>query len=283
MRTSAYTQRAKSYQEWGEITMKIRCVLVAFLGFLLSGCSPERELDTGTPQPTEIIDLGALVTHDLTLRVWGKRMPRERGYDRPNVFEVLRWPPGPINGQNSYYTLFNHGGPHVDAPVHMGFEGGMDSYDIESFAGPLKVFDVSHLPMGRTVDRHVFERESIEVGDVVMIYTNYRPPVADDEYQQYIALTHEAADYLANIPIRAFATDAFSVDALSDDPPTEPTTDLTELIPVHNAFLPRGIPVFEQLFTVNTLLGKENLFFVGQPLNIKDGDGMLVRPLVFVY
>jgi len=25
------------------------------------------------------------------------------------------------------------------------------------------------------------------------------------------------------------------------------------------------------------------MFFVGVPLNIKDGDGMIVRPVVFVY
>ena len=263
--------------------MKARCVLVALVGFLSFACSPERDLDIGTPQPREIIDLGAVVTEDLTLRVWGKRMPRERGYDRPNVFDVLRWPPGPIRGQNSYYTLFNHGGPHVDAPVHMGFEGGLNSYEVESFAGPLKVFDVSHLPFGRTVDRQVFEKESIQAGDVVMIYTNYRPPVADDEYQRVISLTYEAAEYLAQIPIRAFATDAWSVDVGPGDRPTEPTTESSVRAPVHTAFLSRGIPAFEQLFNVQSLLDKDNLFFVGQPLNIKDGDGMIVRPLVFVY
>lgn len=28
---------------------------------------------------------------------------------------------------------------------------------------------------------------------------------------------------------------------------------------------------------------KQRLFFVGAPLNMKDGDGMMVRPVVFVY
>jgi len=31
------------------------------------------------------------------------------------------------------------------------------------------------------------------------------------------------------------------------------------------------------------LLGRETMFFVGVPLNIKNGDGMIVRPVVFVY
>ena len=53
--------------------------------------------------------------------------------------------------------------------------------------------------------------------------------------------------------------------------------------PVHHSFLSRGIPAYEQLFSVEKLLGKEDLYFVGPPLNIKDGDGMIVRPVVLVY
>ena len=52
---------------------------------------------------------------------------------------------------------------------------------------------------------------------------------------------------------------------------------------IHDAFLSRGIPVYEQLLNLDRLLGKDRLFFVGVPLNMKDGDGMMVRPAVFVY
>jgi kynurenine formamidase len=31
------------------------------------------------------------------------------------------------------------------------------------------------------------------------------------------------------------------------------------------------------------LLDKQNMYFVGPPLNIKDGDGMIVRPAVLVF
>ncbi len=42
-------------------------------------------------------------------------------------------------------------------------------------------------------------------------------------------------------------------------------------------------PCVRQLFNVDELLNKENMYFVGVPLNIRDGDGMIVRPVVFVY
>ena len=57
----------------------------------------------------------------------------------------------------------------------------------------------------------------------------------------------------------------------------------TKLPSIHHALLSRGIPAYEQLLNLNKLLGKEKMFFVGVPLNIKEGDGMLVRPVVFRY
>lgn len=250
----------------------------------VSGCrEPEHTSSPEMPRPRRIVDLGALVTDDLPERVWGKGYLRERGYDRPNSFEVMPWPPGPVEGQNSYYTLFNHGGPHVDGPIHMGLPGGVDSFPVESFIGPLRVFDVSHLPLGRTVTKATFQEQGIEPGDVVMIYTAYHPPQADDGYPETIALTREAAEYLASIPIRAFATDAHSVWGEDDAWGDEPSSDPMELFPVHLTFLTRGIPIYEQLFNVSDLLGEDDMYFVGPPLNIKDGDGMIVRPVVLLF
>ncbi len=65
--------------------------------------------------------------------------------------------------------------------------------------------------------------------------------------------------------------------------PSTPKLKRARAVPIHDSFLSRGIPVYEQLFNVDQLLGKENLYFVGVPLNIRDGDGMIVRPVVFVY
>lgn len=248
---------------------------------VLSGCSQVSDRSTGVPQPKEIIDLGMLVSEEMTFTSWGKRLPRELGYEHPNHFKIINWSSGPIDGQNSYYTLFNHGGPHVDAPIHVGFKGGLDNFTVESFAGPLKVFDVSHLPVGPTIKKDTFEGAGLQPGDVVAIYTDYIPPVDDTEYPKVTSLTQEAARFLADVPIRAFATDAWSVDVLPDRQPERRRK--TSLLPVHTTFLSRGIPAYEQLTNIGTLLERDAMYFVGQPLNIVGGDGMIVRPLVFVY
>jgi kynurenine formamidase len=259
---------------------------IVLVGMLLgvTGCSqPEQSADSNVPlQPTEIIDLGALVTEDLPDRMGWERYRGDRGWTRQNVFDVRRWQAGPVNASNSYFTLFNHGGPHVDAPAHMGIDEGIDSYPIEAFTGPLRVFDVSHLSSGRTVTREFFEDQRIAPNDIVMIYTNYAPP-ASGEYPEVTTLTREAAEYLAEIPIRAFATDSFTVGLSPGDRPAIPPSELIDNIPVHHSFLSRGIPIYEQLLNVGQLLDKQRMLFVGVPLNIKDGDGMNVRPVVFVY
>ena len=234
-----------------------------------------------------MIDLGALVTEDLAQRVWGKGYLAANNLDRPNVFDVVRWTVDiggeKLSGSNAFYTLANHGGPHVDAPNHVGVGSGIDGYSLEAFSGPLKVFDVRQFPKGRSVTRDVFTNAGINPGDVVMIYTGYTPPESDEAYPETITLTRDAAEFLAEIPVRAFATDAWSVGNLQDQTPVQSEEAVVRAVPIHHSFLSRGIPVYEQLFNVERTLDKERMYFVGVPLNIRDADGMIVRPVVFVY
>jgi kynurenine formamidase/predicted ester cyclase len=227
-------------------------------------------------EPSEVIDLGTLVTEDLPQRSWGKAMLKQLGFKKQNAFEVIRWTfpsrSGKISGSNAYYTLFNHGGPHVDAPGHVGTGGGLNSYAIEAFAGPLKVFDVRGCSRGRSVPRDVFQ-DKVEPGDIVIIFTGCSVPETEDGLPEVTTLTNDAAEFLANLPVRAYGTDAFGVDDIAD----------TAMPWIHYAFLSRSIPVYEQLCNLDKLLRRERMFFVGAPLNIRDGDGMIVRPVVLIY
>jgi len=238
---------------------------------LLASCAR-----ASTFAPSEVIDLGALVTDDLPQRFWGTGFLKAMNFSRQNSVELIRWSfpvPGAdsVHGSNAYYTLFNHGGPHVDGPIHVGAGRGIDSYAVQSFSGTAKVFDVRGLPPGRSIPTGVF-RGHVEPGDIVLVLTGYKAP-GGDSLPVVTTLTHEAAEYLATLPVRAVGTDAFSIEALTDA--TSPW--------IHQTLLSRGIPVYEQLQHLDRLLGKKRLFFDGTPLNIKDGDGMMVRPVVFVY
>ena len=188
-----------------------RITYSCILALALFACSDNGVQTSVSPpfEPNQIIDLGALVNEDLPQRVWGKGFLATNNLDRPNVLEVVRNEfEGSVVVQNSFYTLANHGGPHVDAPNHVGFSAGIDQYPISVFSGPLKVFDVRDYPIGRTVPKDVFAEASINPGDVVMIYTGYTPPQTDDAIPETITLTPAAAEYLATIPIRKTGTAA---------------------------------------------------------------------------
>ena len=262
-------------------------IFVMATALIIFGCEKsDRSDSTVPPVPRELVDLGALVTEDLPERMWGKAFMSRMGFSQNNTFDVRYWevefPDGTVSGSNSYFTLFNHGGPHVDAPNHMNLGAGLDNFPIDAFVGPLKVIDVSEFPLGRSVPLATIRQHNIQSGDVVLIYTDYKPPT-DDDLPHRIALTREAAEYLATLPVRAFGTDAFNVDSNDNPKPVISDSAVERVGPNHYTFLTRGIPIFEQLFNVDQLLDKESMYFVGQPLNIKDGDGMLVRPVVLVY
>jgi kynurenine formamidase len=277
--TSAFT-----WQRIQDMWIRQFSILALIMLASCDSATPDRSADFS---PTEVIDLGALVTEDIAQQVAGRAFLAVGGIDRLNQFDLVTWTVdiggGSVSGSNAFYTLANHGGPHVDAPNHVGLEGGIDSFSIGAFSGPLEVFDVSEYPKGFSVPRTVFEGQGIEPGDVVMIYTDYQPPQDDKSFPETVTLTRGAAEYLAKIPVRAFATDAYSVANLHQQAQIE-SDDLTaQVVPIHHSFLSRGIPVYEQLFNVETLIGKDRMFFIGVPVNIRDGDGMIVRPLVFVY
>ena len=268
MRHAATILAPPAYRAVRHIGAPLARLLAASL-LAASGCIRAAPLE-----PSQAIDLGTVVTDDLPQRFWGTGFLKAMNFTKQNSTEIVRWAfpaeGDSLRGSNSYYTLFNHGGPHVDAPNHVRAGGGIDSYQLQSFVGPAKVFDASAYAPGRSVPVELF-RGRVRPGDVVLVWTRYRAPNGD-AMPEVKALTHAAAEYLATLPVRAFGTDAFSVDALSE----------AKRPLVHHSFLARGIPAYEQLQNLDKLLGKGRLFFVGVPLNIKDGDGMMVRPVVFV-
>lgn len=264
-------------------------LLVALLG--ISACAPSADTQRPVFEPREMIDLGTVVTEDLPERLWGKALLNQfapLGFTRQHTFEVIKWELGEgenlVSGSNAYYEFFNHGGPHVDAPIHASLGGGLDAYPIDVFSGPVRVFDVRELPIGHSVPVEVFQGQ-VSPGDIVLIYTGYVPPQTDDAVPELSTLTPAAAEYLANLPVTAFGTDAFSADPINA-PPVEGASATARAVPVHHAFLSRAIPIYENLFNLDRLLGRpesDQMYFVGVPLSIPDGDGILVRPVVFVY
>jgi len=165
-----------------------------------------------------------------------------------------------------------------------GTQRASNGFSLEKFVGPLRLLDFRSRPKDSLLSRADIEAQSIRPGDVVIALVGYSPPTGRDEMPSYTSLSQEAAEYLATVPVRAFGTDALSVEnlrrlyALSAD-----VTGYARVAPVHYAFLNRGIPVIEGLGNLEQIVGKQSVLFVGFPLRIADGDASPVRTTAFVY
>jgi len=265
-------------------TRKILFVACAAV-LLLSCTSGERTepADIQTPMPRRIVDLSPIITEDLPLRVWGRELLARNGYRETTQFEdIVRRPPdvGTWTGYvaNSYWTMMNHGGAHVDGPNHL-FEGApsVADFELEQLMGPLRVIDARELPRNEPVPRSFLDSYTINPGDIVLLFVGYVPPASPGELPTYPYLSGEAAEYLAAIPVRAFATDAFSVDSppRDDRPRGGPV--------VHSVFLPRGIPTIEQLVNIESVIDEQNAVFVGFPFRVQGGNGSPIRAAALIY
>ena len=217
------------------------------------------------------------------MRVWGQRALKDFGFGETTEFQLIKRSE-PLYVSNAYWTLMNHARPHVDAPNHLQRNaGGVDGYDLARLVGPIKLIDARGSSINETISVAEISGNDIQPGDVVIILTGYIAP-GPNEIPAFRVLSKEAAEYLAGIPIRAFATDALSADSFRDFYRRMEQGDnfIYEDL-VHHSFLSRGIPIIEQLVNVDALVGIQNAVFVGLPLKVKDGDASPIRAAAFVY
>jgi kynurenine formamidase len=156
-----------------------------------------------------------------------------------------------------------------------------------AFFGPARVLDYSSLARTETVSVAELREHAIEPGDIVILYVGYEVPSDPDELPVYPVLSPTAAEYLAELPIKAFATDVPGVDDVPQlmDLWAQGVTGLANLLPVHHAFLSREIPIIEQLVNLDAIAGEDEVIFVGFPLKVaaNAGDAGVMRAAALVY
>lgn len=263
---------------------KATWISIVFLVIFILGCNNPQD-KTKQLLPIEIIDLSPLISQDLPRKVWGKKMLKDFGFKDSTKFTDIAIE-DPLYVVDSYVELFNHGGAHLDAPNHLDKEAmSIDQYPLEKLIGEFKVFDASRKDKRDSVSIDEIKQMALDTTDIFILYVNYAPPQTDNEVPSYPYLSKDAAEYLSNIPIKAFATDGFSVDSMVKlyEKFGAGKKGYETLAPNHHSFLPKGIPVYEQLENVDKLLGLKNALFVGLPLKIEGSNASPVRAVAFVY
>jgi len=256
--------------------------LLCLACFLSVSCN-ERE----TEAPERIVDLSPSITEDLPLRTVGHALLAGIGARDSTQFEHIEGDES-VYYLDSYVTLFNHAGPHADAPIHL-IAGGkaIDQLPLTHFFGPARVLDYRSLARTDTASLVQVQAHDIQPGEIVILYVGYEVPRNPDELPVYPVLSPAAAEYLAGLPVKAFATDGPGVDDAGRlmDLWGQGVTGLANLLPVHHAFLSLDIPVIEGLTNLQAILDEDEVVFVGFPLKTagRAGDAGVMRAVALVY
>jgi len=163
----------------------------------------------------------------------------------------------------SRITLYSHAGTHVDAPYHMSESGyRLDDIPLNKLYGKCKVWDLSHIE--DCIERQDIEAKPVEKNDFIFIKT--KNSFEDQFNYQFVYLSAEAAQYLADKGIAVVGIDAFSIERNHPEHPT------------HHILMENDVLIVEGLRLKEISEGE--YMAVIAPLLIAGGDGAPARVLL---
>lgn len=175
------------------------------------------------------------------------------------------------------FSMSDHSGTHVDAPIHFDGRPGartIDQLPLENFITEAICLDLSHVELGHAVTVTEMEQalidsgEQILPGDTVLLYmrTNERLLGTPGFLHDFPGLSLAAVHWLADRGIGMFGVEAIS---------PAPHGELNYR--AHIACAERGITHIECLTNLDALVGRGRFHFAGLPLNLRGGTGGPMR------
>ena len=189
--------------------------------------------------------------------------------------------------ENGYIThklvMTSHTGTHLECAKHWWDDyPGVETMPLENIIGNAKVLRVpcNEQPFyGIDVDMiKSAGGEKLEEGDICIIATGWDKRIAEENYIWESAfITVEAAEYIAEKGIKAFAIDA----PMFGDPRDGMDYVPEELELPDYVFSKKGIPCILGLVDLDKV--PDEVFFVAAPLKMKDVDGSPVRAMTIEF
>jgi arylformamidase len=112
----------------------------------------------------------------------------------------------------SKIEMGSHTATHVDAQLHVK-EGGktLDDISLDKYIGPCKVLDFSYLKPGELIKPEDLQKHQIQEGDRLIAKTSNSERGYGQFYNDFVALSGDAAEYLKEKKIKLFAIDYLSI------------------------------------------------------------------------
>lgn len=167
--------------------------------------------------------------------------------------------------------MYSHTGTHMDAPAHM-IESGttLDAFDAEAFVGRGYVLDCRGQ---REISADLLRRHeaAIRQAEFLLFCTGWDAFWGQEKYyEDFPCLTAEAAELVAQLPLKGIGEDCISIDPCD-------SVDF----PNHMTLLGRGLVNTENLKNLDKLIGR-TFTFVTLPLKFENADGCSCRAVAIV-
>jgi len=166
----------------------------------------------------------------------------------------------------SAISMNTHSGTHIDAPSHT-IEGAktIDEIPLETFVGDCRVLDLSSSK--ESIKKEEILEKNIKEGERILLKTKNSERGFNKFYDDYIFLSSEASEYLAELPIKIVGIDSLSIKQRGSKDTTP-----------HDAFLSKDIPIIEGLNLKEISEGEYKLIVL--PLALTGTDGSPARAIL---
>lgn len=167
-------------------------------------------------------------------------------------------------------TMYSHTGTHIDAPAHMLSDGPyLDDLEINKFIGKATILDFSdeNIDIIEIKDLKRYE-EKIENAEFVLIKTGWNKFWGKQSYyEDFPALSEEAAKWISEFNLKGIGIDAISIDKMKS------TT-----FEVHKTLMSKSIIIIENLTNLESINSDYFILSIF-PLKNKNADGSPVRAI----
>jgi len=231
----------------------------------------------------QIVDLTRPMTHQTLIDLGGKRV--QGGWHTTDVVLTWQrhWSRGD-NGAQAQWTLGDHWGTHVDAPIHV-VPGApsVDQLDLSRLLGDAVVLDC-RFARGRGLTAADFERArpGVKAGDIVLICSDEPPGRIDEFITEQTYVTVDGAEWLVRNQVKAVGVEPTGFEHVYQrvivDRCYRPEID--DPWPAHRVCLSAGVYIIEGLTNLRSIVG-ERVNFAALPLAGPGSSGSPVRAIAW--
>lgn len=227
----------------------------------------------------KLIDLTRPMTRQTLIELGGKKVTDGWMVREVEVEWLRSWAAGDNTAQCTW-TLSDHFGTHVDAPVHV-IEGtaGVDRIDLSRLVGDAVVLDC-RAAVGRGITAADLQAATptVQAGDIVLIYVAEPPGHLDGFIVEQTHVTEDGARWLVERGVSAVGVETacfehsyqrMIVDRAYEPPETNPW-------PAHRICLENDVYIIEGLTNLASIAG-QRVKFAAAPLPVPGSSGSPVR------